>query len=335
VTDRNGFAGTVNLSTSALPTGFTGGLSVGSVNVPPAGNSQLTLSADGSLTSGLSTITVTGVSGPITREFDVDVTVVNDTPAATTLSAPANGATDVSTNTSFSWDAIAGADGYLLEVATDAGFNNIVVSEVVGGTSSSQALASGTQHFWRVTASNACGGGVASGVFSFTTANEICVVPNPSAIPDNNPGGLVTNFSVANAGTILDLQVSLAATHTWVGDLIFTLTHVDTGTSVILMDRPGFTGTGFGCSGDNVDVLFSDDGTGPVEAACATNPAIGGTLIPQQALSAFDGQDLSGSWTLTASDNAGSDTGSMVEFCLLPVLDQAPNDIIFQDDFEL
>ena len=38
------------------------------------------------------------------------------------------------------------------------------------------------------------------------------------------------------------LIVSIQATHTWVGDLIFTLVHVDTGTTITVIDRPGYSG---------------------------------------------------------------------------------------------
>src|SRR5690606_11005902 len=37
-------------------------------------------------------------------------------------------------------------------------------------------------------------------------------------------------------------------------------------------------------------------------------------------LSAFDGEDLSGTWTLNISDNALGDTGALTEWCLVAEL---------------
>jgi subtilisin-like proprotein convertase family protein len=142
------------------------------------------------------------------------------------------------------------------------------------------------------------------------------------AIPDNNPTGVTTDMVVPDSGTMTDLNVSINATHTWVGDLIFTLTHMDTGTSATFYDRPGYTGSGFGCSGDNVDVVADDQGPDtPIENQCSTLPAISGDAIggdPPNAslLAAFNGESLTGTWRITASDNAGGDTGTLNTWCI-------------------
>jgi hypothetical protein len=114
------------------------------------------------------------------------------------------------------------------------------------------------------------------------------------------------------------LNVSINANHTWVGDLIFTLVHQDSGTTVTMIDRPGYTGTGFGCSSDNIDVELDDEGVdGPVENQCAANPALFGNPTPNNPLNAFDTEDTSGTWILNISDGAGGDTGVLNEWCLI------------------
>jgi hypothetical protein len=134
-------------------------------------------------------------------------------------------------------------------------------------------------------------------------------------------GSTTDTLVVADGGELTDLKVSLRATHTWVGDLAFTLVHEGTGTSVDLIDRPGTPPGVNGCSGDDIDVLLDDEAANPVETACAgSSPAIGGTLSPNQALAAFDGEDLAGSWRLDISDNVATDTGTLDEWCLLPSL---------------
>jgi subtilisin-like proprotein convertase family protein len=153
---------------------------------------------------------------------------------------------------------------------------------------------------------------------------QLTYTSSPSvAIPDNDPTGVSDNIVVMDSGIITDLNVQITATHTWVGDLIFTLRHVDTGTTVVLGDRAGVPGTTFGCSSDNVDAWIDDEGTdGNYETTCnASPPAISGTLVggdppSTTLLAAFDGEDIGGTWTLTASDNASGDTGTLVSWTI-------------------
>jgi hypothetical protein len=162
-----------------------------------------------------------------------------------------------------------------------------------------------------------------SPTFSFTTANLICRSP-ALAIPDGSAAGINDNFVVADAGTLTGLKLVIKATHTYVGDLKFTLSKAP-GTSIVI-DRPGYTGSGFGCSGDNVDVVI-DDGSGVlVESQCnASPPALSGNVKPNNPLAAaFMGQPLAGTWTLNVSDNAGSDTGTLDQWCLLPATGGGP-----------
>ena len=65
----------------------------------------------------------------------------------------------------------------------------------------------------------------------------------PVVIPDNDPGGVTSTLEIDSQGSIADLRVHLLVSHTYVGDLIATLTHVDTGTSTVLFDRPGVPAT--------------------------------------------------------------------------------------------
>jgi subtilisin-like proprotein convertase family protein len=307
------FTADVSLSASSAPSGASIGFSVNPV--PPPGVSVMTVSQPQVDYS----ITVTGNDGLGHLADDtVDVLVSTAVPGAPTLTSPANGSPAVSVSPTFEWSAVADADDYLLEVATDAGFTTIVESAAVTGTSHpvGAPLTGGTLHFWRVTARNGCGT-AESGVFSFTTAPLFCS-STTWPIPDNNPTGASDSLVIPSGGSITDLDLSIAATHTWVGDLVFTLTNMTTGTSVVVFDRPGVPVSTYGCSENNVDVLLDDEGTaGPVEDACPVNTGLDYT--PNNPLSAFDGEDLAGTWTLHAADMVGSDTGSVTGWCMRPV----------------
>ncbi|RME29526.1 MAG: hypothetical protein D6806_01190 [Deltaproteobacteria bacterium] len=101
-------------------------------------------------------------------------------------------------------------------------------------------------------------------------------------IPDNDAAGIESTITVPDSFVVGSLQVELKVTHTYVGDLVIELEH--RGTIVALWDREGG-------SSDDIDRTFS--------------------------VSAFDGMDASGDWTLRVSDRAGLDTGSLVGWSLL------------------
>jgi len=123
---------------------------------------------------------------------------------------------------------------------------------------------------------------------------QFCSTPN-LAIPDNNPTGVSDVISVdldpADETTVSEVAVLIDITHTYQGDLIVTLTSPD-GTSVPLHNRSGG-------STDNIYGWYPDD------------------LDPAGDLGLFAGLATDGDWTLTVSDNAGIDTGTLNEWCLL------------------
>lgn len=132
-----------------------------------------------------------------------------------------------------------------------------------------------------------------------------------TAIPDNNPTGVSVTMNVTDNVSITDLDINLTITHTWVGDLKVTI-ESPAGTTALIVDRPGGTGTGVGCSGDNILATLDDEAATPVENQCAGSvPTINGSFIPNNPLSIFDGENTMGIWKLTVSDNAGSDTGTI------------------------
>src|SRR5690606_34696999 len=108
-----------------------------------------------------------------------------------------------------------------------------------------------------------------------------------------------------------DLNVNLDVSHSWVGDVTTTITS-PAGTSVTFVDRPGYSGSGFGCSGDDILATLDDAGTGAVESQCGAGvPTINGTFTPNNPLAAFNGESTMGDWIITISDSAAGDTGTL------------------------
>jgi hypothetical protein len=114
------------------------------------------------------------------------------TPPAPTLASPANGATDVSTTPTLSWNSVSGANRYEVEVHGNSGFTNLIFqNQNVTGTSVSvsPALQNGTTYYWRVRAAND-GGESGWSSRSFTT-----VVAAPSAPTLASPANGATGVS--------------------------------------------------------------------------------------------------------------------------------------------
>lgn len=145
-----------------------------------------------------------------------------------------------------------------------------------------------------------------------------------AGIPDNSPNGVSVTIDVpANGNDIIDdIFVGLIITHSWQGDLRATLTS-PAGTTVVLFDRPGFSGTGFGFSTDN----YGNPATGapmyfdhlPSQGVYDTGNPNAGTGINNPAgfwaaegnLTSFFGENKVGIWTLFVTDSAGGDTGGI------------------------
>lgn len=173
-------------------------------------------------------------------------------------------------------------------------------------------------------------GGVLQGSSVVATSGPINL-----GIPDNNPAGVsnsitLPSMSFANAG---DLRVRINASHSWVGDLIFSLTS-PCGTT-FLFDRPGVPATTFG----NSNNLGTSNTSSPPpavytfdlsaatvipESALASGFIPAGSYLPSNTLGSSHSWagltfpcNAGGSWTLTVSDNAGGDVGTLVDWQIL------------------
>src|SRR5262249_10967135 len=139
----------------------------------------------------------------------------------------------------------------------------------------------------------------------------------PALIPDDDATGINNTINVADARVIQDLNVRLNVTHPFVGDLRVRLTHVETGTTVTLIDRPGVPASSFGCNGGDMAGTFDDQAASAAEDACeAPSPALSSRLEPLTPLSAFNGQSLAGAWRLNLADLSVVDSGSLLGWCL-------------------
>jgi YVTN family beta-propeller protein len=131
------------------------------------------------------------------------------------LSSPANGAVNIMTPT-LSWNTVATASSYSVQVSTDSNFSITVVNQTGITDTNYQAagLLINTVYYWRVNASNGAGTGDWSDIWRFTT---ISIPPTPLlSLPVNNALGVSTNFNLSwhtSAGAAsYTVQVSIDTT---------------------------------------------------------------------------------------------------------------------------
>jgi subtilisin family serine protease len=166
------FTGTVELTVSGQPTGTSASFSPRSVelNNTDTASSILTISNIGTEDVGSFALDVIGTSTGEPVETNVQLQIFSSAPETVTLSQPANGAAGVDLKPFFAWSSAYQASSYLLEVATDIDFSNIVYWARVEDPSHTAELMldSYTEYYWQITSANVCSGN-ASSSSSFTT----------------------------------------------------------------------------------------------------------------------------------------------------------------------
>ncbi len=167
--------------------------------------------------------------------------------------------------------------------------------------------------------------------------------PNLS-IPDNGYNGTLGSMASSTVtatglplGQVTNIEVSLALTHSWVGDLTVKLQSPD-GTILGLLSRPGYaelTDNGSGCCGSNANMdggllrfgdAFTNDaetmaaGLGDADVVCTTNgicsffPNPGSIATPPSSFSELHSGSTNGAWTLYVGDSEAGDVGTLVSW---------------------
>ena len=301
-----GFATSIALSATLNPPGTT--VSFGATSIAPGASTTVTLNNTNSLATGSYTIRITGVAGAVTKTRDLVFIVGGGPIAPAALTTPINDSVGLPVRPSFNWSAVSGATSYTLELSKTNNFAIIyrTIINIIPPYVLTSSLGEDSVYFWRVKSTNVCGTGAASANPNrFKTGINTCRISrdDPKIINAVGADEITSTLVIPPAlGVVItDLNVvGLAGTHTFIQELKFTLTS-PAGTSLGLFESI--------CGQDANFNLNLDD-----QAATATFPCppIGGvTIIPQSALSAFNGENSTGTWTLTVSDPLDGDGGAL------------------------
>lgn len=306
-----GFNGTTNFTTTNLPSGVNVAFSANNLNTSQTITLNVTTTT--SVVPGIYPITINAMSGPTTRTFNFYLNIASSNFGQVTLISPANAATLNPVNIPFSWTADPSATSYDFQIATDVAFQNIITNQTVTGTSITIPNTNvASTLFWRVRPKNiSCEGSFsASRTFSttfcgtFTSANLPVVIPTTVATVNST-----LTIPVADNVVIQSITTNVQFTHTWINDVIVRLISPQ-GTSVRLLNRPCTSSSNF----QNASATFADGS--PTLVCTTSNPAVGGTIAPVDALSAFNGQNSQGVWTLQIQDTQNQDGGTLTNWSI-------------------
>ncbi|MBO9663078.1 fibronectin type III domain-containing protein [Dokdonella sp.] len=317
-----GFSNAVTLAASGQPGGTSASFSTNPV--VPGNATTLTIGGTGASAAGDYTIDIAGTAQDSPGHgTHAELTVFTAAPGAPTLTSPADGADSVnSSDATLTWQASDQAASYTIEVATDAAFTQIVASQSGLTTTSWHAsgLSPTTRYYWRVRATNVCGGGSDSAVFSFTTSATLC--RNPAASIGAELSDVIT---VAQKQTVDGVRVRVDQTSGLIlSGVGISLSHGGQSVTVFQNDQ---------CNASSMNVVFDDAASAPVD--CPLLAPASGTYLPLNPLgAAFAGQAAAGDWTLTITDGLGAFLpGTLNTWCLDLDLGAAGDDI-FADGFD-
>lgn len=173
---QNGFSGQVEFQSGTLPSGITVGFAPTLVSAP--GSTAATLHLGTTVPSGRHAISLIATSGSSSKTFGVRLDVVD---GAVAQLAPADQAMGVGIAPAFVWSGGGDTRQYLLQIARDLAFADVVYSATVDGTVHVPALALShiTQYYWRVQRVDGSCAGAWSAVRMFVTMAD----------PEQCPGG--------------------------------------------------------------------------------------------------------------------------------------------------
>lgn len=257
------------------------------------------------------------VGGTDTIDFSVYLELYyNEFPDLALLS-PEDGASNQTLGVSFDWSEVNNADYYDFQIATTPDFaTSLVEAENVLFDSDyalSTVLEENELYFWRIRPTNVCGTSDWLFPSAFHTLNVSCnefeSTEVPLGISATGTPTVSSSITMVETGSISDLNVTnLVGYHDGLKDIEVRLAS-PAGTEIVLFS---------GICGNTAPFNLGLDDESPFTIDCPVNN--GEPFQPEEALSAFDGESITGIWSLIVEviddfGNGGFVDSWGLEFC--------------------
>ena len=303
-------ATTTNFSAVGLPSGANVVFSPTSRN--SNGPVTMTVSNLSNVVPGTYNVGIIGNNGTETETRFKGLKVYNSAFSPIVLNTPVNNQNTVATTVNLTWNTSENAEIYNVQLSTSPNFTTLITDvNTTGNSFVVSNLSQETYYYWRVLPLNRCGGAPTSSgtVNTFQTGvlscgNEFIATDfSNNVINTTNTALAIVPIIVTGGLTIGDINIQLDISHTYVEEANVRLQGpVSIGSPMITL----FNGV---CVGnDNINCIVDDSGTPLV---CGTNPAISGTVQPQQTLTDLNGLPADGTWNLIVSDGENGDGGTI------------------------
>lgn len=303
-----------NFTIVDLPAGVSGNLSTTSSSTNEA--VTMTISNLNTIPAGDYTIGIKGTRGTDVETKYVNLKVYSGTFQNSTLLSPTNNKTGLAPALQLNWTSSINAESYIVQVATDTGFGNLIVNqELTETTYFLNNLTPESNYYWRVLPKNRCATATTSTVFNFQTGALNCGqtfnATDFSQITIAATANAVGSIPVLVTGgmTVGNLTATIDITHTYIQDI------------TVYLEGPEAIGSPFiklfeePC-GDNDNILATLSDAGIPYTCASTSPSISGTVRPLEPLSKFNNLPADGEWTLYVIDKYNGDGGFINSFSL-------------------
>jgi len=303
-----------NFTIVGLPTGTTGNLSTSSSSANEA--LTMTISNLNTIPAGDYTVGIRGTRGTDVETKYVNLKIYKDTFQNSTLLSPANNKRGLAPTVQLNWASSVNAESYILQVATDTGFGNLIINqELTETTYFLNNLTPENNYYWRVLPKNRCATATSSTVYNFQTGALDCAPVfhatdfSDATIDTAAYSQGIVPVLVTGGMTVGNLTATINITHSYIEDL------------TIYLEGPEAIGSPFiklfeePC-GDNDDISATLSDAGIPFTCGSTAPSISGTVRPLEALSRFNNLPADGVWKLYAYDQYNGDGGQINGFSL-------------------
>ena len=308
-----GLIDSMQLSVLDIPAGISINLPEQSLGLPAVW--QLNVGETSQLATGSYPLQLLSATASTLDTVRLLLRVENGLPAPPALLLPEDQAEDISIRSPLEWDGGQTGMSYVLEVATDSLFTNLVVnaSGLTGSAFTSPTdLADSTRYYWRIrTVSPVCGAGVYSDVRSFVTERIECRTYTTTLlpVPFSSLPFIISRIEVAEDFIIRDININnIRGNYSGeLGELGFRVNGPGIPYYTLVPDYDcGLTG--------NFDFSIDDE----ADTAGLPCPLADGVRVrPAVPLTNYEGINARGNWRLYLYDggSAGQLTHWEIELC--------------------
>lgn len=303
----------VSVVANSLPNGAIASFSQNNLFVDDT--FTMTISNLTNVSAGTYNIIVQGTKGTEIKNTIVKLIVYDTNFQNISYTYPLNNNINVAQNSIFKWQASPNTTSYIIQVANDDLFSNILFSNETSQTSINvTGLLQDQSYYWRVFPKNLCGTALTAQPNFFKTGESNCVfnytaTDFSNATISSNLGLASIPIQVTDNFSVSDLTVNFSITHPVVQELkVFLEAPASLNIPDVLLINQSCG------SFPNINASIKDS-FGQISCNI-TSPAISGNFKPFQSLIGINNKSSVGVWKLKVTDNIVNNGGQVNSFSL-------------------